>query len=477
MIGAPVAAVGTGPRRDQTLQLRPLSEASPDPANDLRQRSQRGAIGPAPGRLAPCESSSSAPAAASTRWPGRSPPTRTSPTCTRRRAIPGIAALRRLHPVDLADIGAVTGAGPGDSAPTWSWSARRRRWWPGWPTRSRDAGIACFGPGRAGGHDRGLEVVRQAGHGGGRHPDRRGRGPATTEARGGGGAGRVRPAVRGQGGRARRRARASWSPATWAAALAHAQACGHGGHRGVPRRPGGVAVRAGRRRHRGAAAARAGLQAGRGRRPAARTPAAWAPTRPLPWAPPGLAGEVLATVIQPAWTSCAGAAPRTGACCTRGWPDRGGRAGGRVQRPVRRPGDPGRARPAGHPAGRAAGRGGRRLPGRRRARCAGRRARRSPWSSPPRAIPGTRPRATRSTASPMPNGYPGPTCCTRARPADGAGRLVSAGGRVLNVVGTGPDLAAARAAALPGGGRDRGCAAAGTAHDIAASTRPRSPGR
>jgi len=24
MIGAPVAAVGTGPRRDQTLQLRPL---------------------------------------------------------------------------------------------------------------------------------------------------------------------------------------------------------------------------------------------------------------------------------------------------------------------------------------------------------------------------------------------------------------------------------------------------------------------
>ena len=43
--------------------------------------------------------------------------------------------------------------------------------------------------------------------------------------------------------------------------------------------------------------------------------------------------------------------------------------------------------------------------------------------------------------------------CRPAPRADGAGQLVSAGGRVLNVVGTGPDLAAARAAAYQAAGR------------------------
>jgi len=38
---------------------------------------------------------------------------------------------------------------------------------------------------------------------------------------------------------------------------------------------------------------------------------------------------------------------------------------------------------------------------------------------------------------------------------DGGGRLVSKGGRVLNVVGTGPDLAAARAAAYDAAARIR----------------------
>ena len=36
---------------------------------------------------------------------------------------------------------------------------------------------------------------------------------------------------------------------------------------------------------------------------------------------------------------------------------------------------------------------------------------------------------------------------------DGAGHLVSSGGRVLNVVGTGPDLAAAREAAYQAAGQ------------------------
>jgi phosphoribosylamine--glycine ligase len=39
--------------------------------------------------------------------------------------------------------------------------------------------------------------------------------------------------------------------------------------------------------------------------------------------------------------------------------------------------------------------------------------------------------------------------------SDGGGRLVSSGGRVLNVVGTGPDLPAARAVAYEAAGRIR----------------------
>jgi phosphoribosylamine--glycine ligase len=54
---------------------------------------------------------------------------------------------------------------------------------------------------------------------------------------------------------------------------------------------------------------------------------------------------------------------------------------------------------------------------------------------------------------------PGATVLHAGTALDGAGRVVSSGGRVLSVVGTGPDLAAARASAydavdrivLPGG--------------------------
>jgi phosphoribosylamine--glycine ligase len=60
---------------------------------------------------------------------------------------------------------------------------------------------------------------------------------------------------------------------------------------------------------------------------------------------------------------------------------------------------------------------------------------------------------------------------------DGAGRLVSAGGRVLNVVGTGPGLAAARDAAyraaaaitMPGGWYRHDIAEAAT-HGLPASS-------
>ena len=86
---------------------------------------------------------------------------------------------------------------------------------------------------------------------------------------------------------------------------------------------------------------------------------------PLPWAPPDLVAEVTATVLQPTVDELA----------RRGTPFVGllyaglaltgrGRARGRVQRPVRRPGDPAAAGPADHAAGRGAVRRGDRQPGR-----------------------------------------------------------------------------------------------------------------
>ena len=86
---------------------------------------------------------------------------------------------------------------------------------------------------------------------------------------------------------------------------------------------------------------------------------------PLPWAPPGLADEVMAARRDPG----ADRAGRPGhalhrAALHRPVPDQPRPACRRVQRPVRRPGDPGRAGPARHAARRPAGgrRGGR--PGR-----------------------------------------------------------------------------------------------------------------
>ncbi len=50
---------------------------------------------------------------------------------------PGIAAVATCHDVPVGDLAALTDLAL-DRPPTWSWSARRRRWlraWPtGWPT-------------------------------------------------------------------------------------------------------------------------------------------------------------------------------------------------------------------------------------------------------------------------------------------------------------------------------------------------------
>ena len=87
---------------------------------------------------------------------------------------PGIAEIAETHAVTATDPGQVDRAGRPDSGPTWWSSAPRPRWWPAWRTRSGRPGVACFGPGQAARDDRGLEVVRQAGHDRGQDPHRGG---------------------------------------------------------------------------------------------------------------------------------------------------------------------------------------------------------------------------------------------------------------------------------------------------------------
>ena len=154
-----------------------------------------------------------------------------------------------------------------------------------------------------------------------------------------------------------------------AAAVAHGRAVLDAGRRrpdrGVPRRPRGVAVRAVGRDDGAAARARAGLQApGRrrrrtqhrrdgGLRAAALGPAGSGGRRAghRPAAHRGRDGPAR-RAVQRAAVRGAGA-------------DLARPAGGRVQRPLRRPRDPGRAAAAGDPAGRAAARRGHRHAGRR----------------------------------------------------------------------------------------------------------------
>ena len=76
---------------------------------------------------------------------------------------------------------------------------------------------------------------------------------------------------------------------------------------------------------------------------------------PLPWAPDGLVDEIMARVVRPTIDLMARAGhPLQRAALRRPGPDLARAARGGVQRPLRRPGDPGRPRPAAHPAGRPA---------------------------------------------------------------------------------------------------------------------------
>ncbi|MGE5131529.1 MAG: phosphoribosylamine--glycine ligase, partial [Gemmatimonadota bacterium] len=174
---------------------------------------------------------------------------------------------------------------------------------------------------------------------------------------------------------------------------------------------------------------------------------------PLPWAPPGLADEVLATVVQPAVAELA----------RRGTPYRGllyaglalTPAGVRVVEFNARFGDPEtqvvldllRTPLAGLLAEAAAG------------SLAG--AGPLDWA-PGAAVtvvvaaegyPGTPARGDVITGIDGADQVPGAYVLHAGTAADDAGRLVAAGGRVLNVVGTGADLTAARAAAYAAAGR------------------------
>ena len=103
---------------------------------------------------------------------------------------------------------------------------------------------------------------------------------------------------------------------------------------------------------------------------------------------------------------------------------RGRPAGNRVQRAVRRPGDPGGARAAGDRRWPACCTPPRPARSSRTRRCAGATAPRSPWCSPP---PATRVSRGPATCSPAPTG---PACCTPAPAAATTARWWRSGGRV-----------------------------------------------
>ena len=170
---------------------------------------------------------------------------------------------------------------------------------------------------RGGRPARGVQGVRQGGHGRGGGPDRRG--PRLHDGRGGRGrARRVRTAVRREGRRPRRRQGRGRHrrPAGGARPRRRLRA---GDRRGVPRRSRGQPLRHHRRHHRLPAAAGPGLQADLRRRRRAPTPGAWAPTRRCPGRRTTWSTRSPAPSSSPRSTRWPGAARRSGACCTPAW--------------------------------------------------------------------------------------------------------------------------------------------------------------
>ena len=388
-------------------------------------------------------------AGGNTRLSGRWPRTRASANCHAAPGNPGIAGLAELHAV-VGQRSAGRAAGwPGQVAADLVVIGPEAPLVAGVADALRAAGIAVFGPDARGGADRGVQGLRQGGHGGraASRPLRRG-------------SPRPRP-------RPKTRCSAFGAPYVvkddalaagkgvvvtedFAVAMAHAASCERvvieeyldgpevslfavaDGRSAVPL----LAAQDFKRARDGDHGPNTG---GMG---------AYVP---LPWAPPGLADEVLATVVQPAIDELA----------RRGTPYRGllyaGLAltskGVKVVEFNARFGDPEtqvvldrlatplagllHASAVGDLADRsradlAPGRGRHGGDRRRRIPRGARQGRRDHRQGPP----------GRHSCRPGTEGY-----LLHAGTALDGGDLVTAGGRVLNAVGSGPDLAAARAAA------------------------------
>ena len=382
-------------------------------------------------------------------------------------ARPGRAARRRRRPTPTR-----WPRSPRPGAPTWSSSVPRPRWSPASPTRCARAGIDCFGPSAQaalleGSKAFAKDVMAAAGVPTAMaHVVRHRR-------RGRRGAGRVRAAVRGQGRRAGRRQ-------------------GRAGHR-RPRRGAGA-----RRRPAGAVVVEEYLDGPEvsllcltdGTTVVPLLPAqdfkrlgdgdtgpntgGMGAYSPLPWAPFGLVDDVVERVVQPTVDELR--PPRH--AVRRGAVRRARADPARAPRVIEfnaRFGDPETQvvlRPAAHAAGRRccapppparlerrrAAAVVRRRRGHRRGR--GRRLPGDAAHRRPDRRPGRAP--TRSRAR---------TSCTPVRRVVDGG-VVSAGGRVLSVVGTGADLEQARDRAYAAVGRASSSPAPSTA---ATSRRPPSP--
>ena len=164
-----------------------------------------------------------------------------------------------------------------------------------------------------------------------------------------------------------------------------------GADRGVPRRPGGVAVRASPTARRSCRCVPAQDFKRRDDGDGGPNTGGMGAYAPLPWAPagPGRRGRCHRRCSRRSTRWRRRGKPFSGLLYAGLALTSRGRAGGRVQRPLRRSGDPGRAAAAGDAAGRAAARGRHRHARRRTRRCAGATARRSPSSSPRRATRST----------------------------------------------------------------------------------------
>ena len=249
------------------------------------------------------------------------------------------------------DVEPVVEAAAARGLSTWSSSGPRRRWSTASSTRSRPTGSPPSGPTRRGGAARGLEGAREGADGRGRRADRRPHACCAAATRRSSSSPRIDyPAVLKADGLAA--GKGVIICATEAEARAAVETffverrfgADRGRARGVPRGRGALAARPLRRRERRPAGAGPGLQADLRRRPRARTPAAWAATRRSPGSTPATRRRDRRRGPPPdrrADARARDAVPRRP--LRRPDADRRRAEGARVQLPLRRPRDPGRA--------------------------------------------------------------------------------------------------------------------------------------